>query len=62
MYCAQRALAADVPLRQEMQLLRPHLAKDVAEVKVGLGDALDVTAANLAAVALVAACHKAILS
>jgi hypothetical protein len=40
-----------------MKLIREHLAEDVAEVEVGVGEALDLAAADFAEVALFAAGH-----
>src|SRR5579885_760074 len=41
-----------------MQLFGGHLAQNVAQVQVGLGDLADVLATDLAKIALLATCHE----
>ncbi len=54
----QRRVAANVPLRRDVQGLRVHLAEDISEVEVGLDDPLDLLAAKHAEITLVAAGHR----
>ena len=55
---ASVGIAAEVPLGRDVQGLGIDLAQDVAEVEVRVGDVLDLLAADLAEVALLALGHR----
>src|SRR5262249_25936189 len=50
-------IAADMALAKKVKLLRMHLAQNVPEIEIGLGDFLDITATNIAEIALFADRH-----
>jgi hypothetical protein len=53
----RRRVAADVPFPCGHELIRRHLAEDVAQIEVGVGHFLDLLAANVAEIALLAFRH-----
>jgi hypothetical protein len=43
-----------MPLGEKMEPLERHLAEDIAQVQIGVGDSIDVLTADFAAIAFVA--------
>src|SRR5262249_16198098 len=56
----QGGVTADVPLAQNLQFFRRHLAAHVAGVEVGPGDPFHLTATDFTQVTLLAQCHAVV--
>ena len=52
-----RWVAANVPFGRAVQLIRPDLAHDVAQIEIGVGDIFDVFSAHVTEIALFAFGH-----
>jgi hypothetical protein len=55
---SQGGIAANMPFRLLMQNEQRHLTEDVSEIEVRFREILDVAAANLAEIALIASRHR----